>query len=32
MDYKNDATISAVDVFTKDFYSSVGEGNTMKNL
>lgn len=29
---KNDATISAVDVFTKDFYSLVGEGNTMENL
>lgn len=29
---KNDATISAVDVFTKDFYSLVGKGNTMENL
>jgi hypothetical protein len=30
--HKHDATTSAVDVFTKDFYSLVGEGNTMENL
>ena len=29
---KHDATTNAVDVFTKDFYSLVGEGNTMENL
>ncbi|ALB48332.1 MULTISPECIES: transaldolase family protein [Clostridium] len=29
---KHDATKNAVDVFTKDFYSLVGEGNTMEGL
>lgn len=29
---KHDATTNAVDVFTKDFYSLVGEGITMRNL
>lgn len=29
---KHDATTNAVDVFTKDFYSLVGEGVTMANL
>lgn len=29
---KHDATTSAVDVFTKDFYSLVGEGVTMETL
>jgi len=29
---KHYATTNAVDVFTRDFYSLVGEGSTMKNL
>jgi fructose-6-phosphate aldolase 1/fructose-6-phosphate aldolase 2 len=29
---KHDATTKAVDVFTKEFYSLVGEGNTLENL